>query len=89
MNFDEKVEAVRGSSSVENIQVAVRVRPLWKKEKRCDMEDFEVRTLKSPPSLCLGDKEHLYDHVFPEDTTQETIYEDCVTSWSSALRGEM
>eukprot|EP00055_Hartaetosiga_balthica_P005635 m.16784 g.16784 ORF g.16784 m.16784 type:complete len:452 (-) comp4671_c2_seq1:1137-2492(-) len=81
MNFDDNlIEKVEHEHHVENIQVAVRVRPLQKKEERCSIETMEIRTSRTPPSVCVGDKEHLYDKVFPEDTLQDFVYEDCVSS---------
>ncbi|KAJ8298888.1 hypothetical protein KUTeg_022948 [Tegillarca granosa] len=63
-----------------NVRVAVRVRPLLPKEKVAG-EEMCVKIIPSSKQVVLGkDRGFTFDYVFSSKTTQDDVYESCVTS---------
>ncbi|KAI9284931.1 hypothetical protein BC943DRAFT_352770 [Umbelopsis sp. AD052] len=59
------------------VRVALRVRPLTEKEQLSNCSEC-IAYIPDEPQVLIGtDKSFTFDHVFPGQSTQESVYSDC------------
>ncbi|KAK6191693.1 hypothetical protein SNE40_003312 [Patella caerulea] len=69
----------------DNVQVAVRVRPLLPKEQLAS-EQMCVRIIPTTKQIVMGkDRAFTYDHVLSSKSTQTEVYETCVEPLVNSL----
>ncbi|CAB4434881.1 unnamed protein product [Rhizophagus irregularis] len=62
-----------------SVRVALRVRPLNKKETQQNCNE-SLTTISDAPQILIGnDKSFTFDHVFPSDTEQEEVFQECAS----------
>ncbi|CAB5395917.1 unnamed protein product [Rhizophagus irregularis] len=62
-----------------SVRVALRVRPLNKKETQQNCNK-SLTTISDAPQILIGnDKSFTFDHVFPSDTEQEEVFQECAS----------
>ncbi|KNE56942.1 hypothetical protein AMAG_02709 [Allomyces macrogynus ATCC 38327] len=61
-----------------SVQVGLRVRPLTAKETLANCSEC-ISYIPSEPQVIIGsDRSFTFDHVFPPDTPQRNVYDQCV-----------
>ena len=74
--------------TVENVRVAVRVRPRSAKEK-LDKQASCLRVHQNERQIVIGkDRAFTFDFVFPEDVAQQQVYDDaCAPLVAGCMEG--